>query len=189
MPLSFRSNTHGNLAFGFFNIESDMLLLENYFFFADSFCQWMIELAKGDQEYIELNCPVFHISDSKDVGDLMGAIHGMRFTGFIGTLYQRFPFPQDPLAFNQNPKGFETCKIVTAEIKNFAKRKIIPIGFSKEGQFHMGSYLFEKEVFWELIRYVWQGGYPRWKDEIMPFYVLEMKEHIQKSRNLFFKGI
>ena len=32
MPLSFSSTTHGNIAFGFFNIESDMLLLENYFF-------------------------------------------------------------------------------------------------------------------------------------------------------------
>ncbi len=32
MPLSFRSENHGNIAFGFFNIESDMLLLENYFF-------------------------------------------------------------------------------------------------------------------------------------------------------------
>ncbi len=148
MPLSFRSNTHGNIAFGFFNIESDMLLLENYFFFADSFCKWVIELAKqGDEAYTDLNCPVFHISDSKDAGDLMGAIHGMRFTGFIGTLYQRFPFPKDPLAFKQNPRGFETHKIVTAEIKNFAKRKKIAIGFSKEGQFHMGSYLFDKEVF------------------------------------------
>ncbi|MBC8441147.1 MAG: hypothetical protein H8D87_15855 [Deltaproteobacteria bacterium] len=37
MPLSFTSKSHGNIAFGFFNIESDMLLLEKYFFFADGF--------------------------------------------------------------------------------------------------------------------------------------------------------
>lgn len=33
MPLSFESRSHGPVAFGFFNIESDMLLLERTFFF------------------------------------------------------------------------------------------------------------------------------------------------------------
>ncbi len=32
MPLSFESRSHGPVAFGFFNIESDMLLLERTFF-------------------------------------------------------------------------------------------------------------------------------------------------------------
>jgi hypothetical protein len=44
-------------------------------------------------------------------------------------------------------------------------------------------------VFHELIRYVDQGGYPRWKDEIRPGYVVQMKESTQKSSNSFFKGI
>jgi hypothetical protein len=34
MPLSFESRSHGPVAFGFFNIESDMLLLERTFFSA-----------------------------------------------------------------------------------------------------------------------------------------------------------
>ena len=33
MPLTFDSLSHGKVAFGFFNIESDMLLLDHYFFF------------------------------------------------------------------------------------------------------------------------------------------------------------
>jgi hypothetical protein len=31
MPLAFDTLSHGKIAFGFFNIESDMLLLEQYF--------------------------------------------------------------------------------------------------------------------------------------------------------------
>ena len=31
MPLSFQSKNYGDIAFGFFNIESDMLLLENLY--------------------------------------------------------------------------------------------------------------------------------------------------------------
>jgi hypothetical protein len=30
MPLAFESISHGTIAFGFFNIDSDMLLLEQY---------------------------------------------------------------------------------------------------------------------------------------------------------------
>ncbi|MCA1793126.1 MAG: hypothetical protein LC660_04495 [Desulfobacteraceae bacterium] len=45
MPLSFDSASHGPAAFGFFNIESDMLLLERFFFFCDDFCTWITSLA------------------------------------------------------------------------------------------------------------------------------------------------
>jgi hypothetical protein len=31
MPLAFQSLSHGTITFGFFNIESDMLLLDRYF--------------------------------------------------------------------------------------------------------------------------------------------------------------
>ena len=36
MPLAFKSLSHETIAFGFFNIESDMLILDRYFLFADS---------------------------------------------------------------------------------------------------------------------------------------------------------
>ena len=34
MPLAFESLSHGTVPFGFFNIDSDTLLLDRYFFFA-----------------------------------------------------------------------------------------------------------------------------------------------------------
>ena len=47
MPLSFHSLSHGTVAFGFFNIESDMLLLDRYFFFATDFCAHVSDLAES----------------------------------------------------------------------------------------------------------------------------------------------
>jgi hypothetical protein len=38
MPLAFESMSHGTIAFGFFSIDSDMLLLEQYFLFGSEFC-------------------------------------------------------------------------------------------------------------------------------------------------------
>ena len=37
MPLEFESISHGKIAFGFFNIETDMILLNHYFLFATGF--------------------------------------------------------------------------------------------------------------------------------------------------------
>jgi hypothetical protein len=47
MPLSFESMSHGTIAFGFFNIESDMLLLEQYFLFGSEFCRHIGEMAEN----------------------------------------------------------------------------------------------------------------------------------------------
>ena len=53
MPLAFESLSHGTIAFGFFNIESDMLLLDRYFLFAEDFCSYLKNIAQavGDQPY------------------------------------------------------------------------------------------------------------------------------------------
>ena len=45
MPLAFDSISHGSIAFGFFNIESDMLLCDHYFLFADEFCRYVEDIA------------------------------------------------------------------------------------------------------------------------------------------------
>lgn len=190
MPLSFNSESHGNIAFGFFNIESDMLLLENYFFFADKFCEWMTQMAsKDDTELKTFSYKVHTIANPEDIGDLMGAIHGMRFAGFIGKIYKIFPFPEAPEDFKQNPEGFKTQKIVNTELGRFSEQTELTVDFSNEKKVKFGSYVFDIPVFHELIRYVWQGGYPCWKDEIRPQYVLDMKKAIQKSQNSFFKGV
>ncbi len=190
MPLSFNSVSHGNIAFGFFNIGTDMLLLENYFFFADKFCEWMTQIAdKNASELKILNYKVQTIVDPNDIGDLMGAIHGIRFTGFIGKMYRLFPFPAAPEDFKQNPEGFNTQEILKKEIGKFSEETELILDFTNEEKIKFGSYVFDIPVFHELIRYVWQGGYPRWKDEIRPQYVIKMKENILKSHNSFFKGV
>lgn len=190
MPLSFRSKSHGNIAFGFFNIESDMLLLENHFFFADVFCEEIKKMAAQDdvgQKRFEY--PGYYIVDPNDIGDLMGAIHGIKFEGFIGRLYKLFPFPEDPKLFKQNPKGYQTQKIVTSQIKGISKKIKISIEFFKDNKVSIGPCLFDKAVFHDLIQYVWQGGYPCWKQEIRPKYVIGMKQSVMDSHNSFFKGV
>ncbi len=190
MPLSFKSESHGDIAFGFFNIESDMLLLENYFFFADRFCEWMTQIAnKNVAELKTLSYKVNTIANPNDIGDLMGAIHGVRFTGFIGKIYKIFPFPKEPEKFKQNPEGFNTQKIIDKEIGRFAGQTELIIDFTERDKIRIGRYLFDLPVFHELIKYVWQGGFPRWKDEIRPQYILDMKKHIQKSSNSIFKEV
>jgi len=190
MPLSFRSENYGNIAFGFFNIESDMLLLEKYFFFADDFCRWISQMAKqNDKGQKKFEFPVYYIADSNDIGDLMGAIHGIRFQGFIGRLYTLFPFPSDPKAFKQNPEGHQTREIVTSEIDPISEKTEVLFEFFKVGHVHIGPYIFDKDVFQELILYVWKGGYPHWKNETPPSYVLEMKTRLQQTQNRFFKGV
>jgi len=48
MPLAFESISHGTIAFGFFNIDSDMLLLDRYFIFSTLFCGNIDEIAACD---------------------------------------------------------------------------------------------------------------------------------------------
>jgi len=188
MPLAFESLSHGTIAFGFFNIESDMLLLDRYFLFAGDFCNYVGDIAEcdGQQPYHKL-WPVQFIENAEDIGDLMGAIHGVRFTGFIGELYRHFPFPQLAEDFKQNPAGYQTQSFVLKIIVNYAQHQKISVAVSDDGrQIQMGAYRFNRIQFQEIVKYVWLGGYPRWKGEIRPDYVLTMKDKIIKnSKRLF----
>ncbi len=59
MPLAFESLSHGTIAFGFFNIDSDMLLLEQYFLFGSEFCQHVGDMAENfDEDQFESHWPV-----------------------------------------------------------------------------------------------------------------------------------
>ncbi len=188
MPLSFESHSHGPLAFGFFNIESDMLLLDRYFFFCDDFCDWIATLVeKGPPAF--LDCEVFHINNPQDIGDLMGAIHDIRFTGFIGRVYQQFPFPKNPSGFRQNPEGGESRQLINELIAPFSKIQAVEMGVDGSGFFRFGPYEFTRNVCHELIRYVWQGGYPRWKENIRPACVIAMADRITQGTNHFFSGV
>ncbi len=191
MPLAFHSISHATIAFGFFNIDSDMLLLEDYFFFATSFCKYISEIAEPNHgKVLNTLWKVFHIADPQDIGDLTGAINGIRHTGFIGEVYRGFPFPRQPENFKQKPDGFKTRSVMEKIISKYATQIDISFSVDKTGEkVTIDDYQFSRASFQELIKYVWKGGYPRWKDEIRPDYVLAMKKNIEKSKNRLFEKI
>ena len=191
MPLAFESLSHGTIAFGFFNIESDMLLCDRYFFFADEFCA-QIELIAGHVEEPEYQAiwRVHTIEGPEKIGDLMGAIHGVRFTGFIGELYRHFPFPEQPGDFKQNPAGAQTQALVTDIVSTYARHEEIQIVVDNNRlETAFGGYRFNRNQFQQLLKYVWRGGYPRWKDGIRPAYVLDLKRKILAHPKGIFKNI
>jgi hypothetical protein len=181
MPLSFASISHGQVAFGFFNIESDMLLLEELFFFADVFCAVLAASLPEAKKKGEASgsWPGFRFDDRNRIGDLMGAIHGIRYTGFLGELYRRYPFPAAPEGFKQKTHGFQTQPEVTSIIKFFAGRARISFACRWKEWAQIGSIRFDWTVFQDLIRYVWKGGYPGWENGQPPEAVLRLQKELQ----------
>ncbi len=191
MPLAFDSLSHGSVAFGFFNIESDMLLCDRYFLFAEDFCSHVVDMTAnaGAQDY-QTAWPMWVIETAEDIGDLMGAIHGVRFTGFIGELYGHYPFPRQPAKFKQNPEGAQTRALVRDIISKYARQIEIRVAVDLEQmEMAIGSYRFSRSQFQELLKYVWRGGYPHWKNEVRPACVTEMNEQILLNRTGIFECI
>jgi len=191
MPLAFESLNRGTVAFGFFNIETDLLLLQQVFLFADDFCGHLVRMTEDiKQEPYETVWEVYSIDDPRKIGDLMAAIHGIRYTGFIGEVYKQFPFPKSEAGFKQKPEGFQNRAWMISLLERWAVSKTVPFRVDRDHEtVSIGEYLFTKEVFHQLIQYVWVGGYPRWKDEIRPDYVMQMKGNLEKSRSWLMKGI
>jgi hypothetical protein len=191
MPLAFDSLSHGRIAFGFFNIETDMILLQHYFLFAGDFCGHISKSAQAPlNEIYEFAWDIYLVEKNDDVGNLMGAIHGIDLSGFIGEVYKLFPFPAERENFKQNPEGFKTRSLVEKVIRRYGERRNIRFSIGpKDDRINIGEYLFSRTSFQELIKYVWMGGFPRWKDEIRPDYVLRMKEMIERSRRSVFDGM
>ena len=191
MPLAFESLSHGTIAFGFFNIETDMLLLDHYFFFADDFCKNIEKLAGiSVNQRFEDTWQVYHIVDSQQIGNLTGAIHGLRYTGFIGEVYRWFPFPVKEEDFKQNADGYLNRPVVEEIIQDYAQPVEIKIIVAPhDGVIEIGSYCFTRATFHDLLNYVWRGGYPRWKDQIRPDYVGSMKKNLLHNPRGIFDGI
>jgi hypothetical protein len=191
MPLAFESKSHGTIAFGFFNIDSDMLLLEQYFLFGSEFCQHICDMAAiADEELFKSKWPVYTIEDRKRIGDLTGAIHGIHFSGFIGELYRRYPFPREPKAFKQKPEGYLNQNVVRDMISGYARQIPLPVEANHRTlEVDIGAYKFSHKTFQDLITYVWRGGYPRWRDGIRPDYVLDMKTKIEGCNQGLFENM
>jgi hypothetical protein len=189
MPLQFDSISHGGVAFGFFNIETDMLLLNQYFLFANDFCYSIVRATEDRKEIYEATWEVYRIEES-NIGNLMGAIYGIDHRGFIGEVYKLFPFPNKREEFKQKPEGFENRSVVEKLIQTYANRTNVPFVIDQKKQkVSIAEYVFERSVFQELIKYVWAGGFPRWKDEIRPDYVIATKKKIDQSNNPLFNDL
>ena len=117
----------------------------------------------------------------------MAAIHDDLL---IGEVYKRFPFPKRESEFKQKPEGFQNRNWMISLLGRWAVSKPIPVRLDPENEtVSIGEYLFPKEVFHQLIQYVWAGGYPRWKDEIRPDYVMEMKGRLEKADAWLTRGL
>lgn len=164
MPLSFSSRSHGTVAFGFYNIETDGLLLEDHFFFCSDLCRAVLELARAEGPRRRASLDGHRFDDPRLIGDLMGAIHGTHLAGYLGEVYRRWPFPKDPRAFRQRLGGEANRPQVEALLARTARP--LTIELEAEGDWEVvriGPYAFSRGEFLELLIYLWRGGYPRWE--------------------------
>lgn len=190
MPLLFESLTHGKIPFGFFNTETDMVLLYDYFFFAGDMARNVIDLADSSPgEAVSQEWEIY-IIDPGLIGNLMGAIIGFDLSGFIGEVYRRFPFPDKPDDFKQNPEGSEKRGIIEDILSRYGRPATIPVTTAPDGlKIKIGEYAFSREGFHELLRYLWVGGYPHWKDGVRPSFLVEMRKRKENSRHPLFSGL
>lgn len=186
MPISFPSKSHGQIPIGFFNIETDMFLLDRYFFFSTDFCMWVMEWADdGDVSRDEKT--VYAIRKREMIGNLHDAIRGYAFTGFIGEVYKLFPFPESPSGFKQKPYGTQNRPAVEKAIQSFAVLLKIPIVFHQDSPtIDFGDYTFSAEVFQDIIGYIQAGGMPGWLNGQPPDYVTRMMARLAITRHWFF---
>ena len=190
MPLEFESLSHGKIAFGFFNIETDMILLNQYFLFAEDFCQYIAEVSQKNEPIIKTSWEVYSFQNRGDIGNLMGAIHGTDHRGFVGEVYKCFPFPNRQEDFKQKLEGFKNRSLIESIIQKYVSKVSITFEIDQKSEhIAIGEYLFNKNSFHQLIQYVWMGGFPRWKEEIRPDYVLSMAKMIAHPENLIFDSL
>ncbi len=186
MPISFNSQSHGSIAVGFFNIETDLLLMDRYFMFASDFCGWVKTWA-SDPDRLDDEWTPYVIPDPDMIGNLAGAIYGFEYSGFIGEVYRRYPFPQDPDGFKQKPYGSQNRNIIEEIIQAFAIQTRINVNFSKtDRRISIGDYVFAQAVFKAIIGYVKAGGMPEWLNGKAPAYVAEMTAAVEGSTHPLF---
>jgi hypothetical protein len=197
MPLAFPTLNQGVIPFGFFNVRSHMVLLAEYFAFADDVCGCIEVLADGPDpaepgprpNASELVRPAWRIAARADVGDLHGAMAGMDLSGFIGAVYRQFPFPERRVDFRQDPDGHCTRGAVEEVVRRFGEPVELRIVLSEPaGTVDVGGYVFDAPGFGDLVRYLWRGGLPRWTNDERPAYVRRMMAAVRVSPSWLFRG-
>jgi hypothetical protein len=191
VPLAFSSPTHGTIAFGFFHIETPMLLLQNHFFWARDFMEVMRDLAATQaHKWFQAELPAFVIDRPQDLGDLHGAIAGRARHGFLGALYARWPFPARPEEFRQKPRGAAPRREVLELIRRFGRPQTLPVeARPEEGLCYLGEIAFDPPGLRALVDYVWRGGMPGWEDGQRPDWLWEAAEVIRHSDSPWLGGL
>jgi len=162
MPLQFESISHGPIAFGFFNIETDIILLNQVFLFVNDFCSHLIECSESEAEHHEARWEV----------------------------YQRFPFPAPREVFKQNLEGFGNRALIEKMVQKYSRQTSISfLADQRNERISIGQYIFSKSASYQLVNCIWVGGFPRWKDEIRPEYVVAMKKKLEQSKHPLFAGL
>jgi hypothetical protein len=179
MPLAFSSLSHGTVAFGFYNVETDGLLLDRFFFFCTDFCRaasQLEELRFQNERCVAV--PGFRFEEPERIGDLHGAIEGVRHGGYLGEVYRRWPFPSRPEEFRQRLHGARNRGAVEDLLRRWAPPFEIPIAFSaSEERYRIGPYVFSEGQYAALLASVLRGGYPTWEgfeEGLCPAYVANL---------------
>lgn len=190
MPLGFHSLSHGTVPFGFFNVASDMILLRDHFAFASDFCGWMTEWAATDGPLREER-PFWVFDDPRNIGNLHGAMAGVDLSGLIGGSYARYAFPEDPADFRQDPEGHRTRPHMERLAHEHAgpPRAVAVVIEPETLTFGVGPYRFDAPGLHGLVRYLWLGGAPRWRDGRPPAYVEVMMTAVRASHSPLFTGL
>jgi hypothetical protein len=179
MPLAFPSRTHGIVAFGFFNIETDMLLFDDLFFFAEDFCRAVIRLCATRDATLR----AWRIEEPRSIGDLHAAIAGQDLGGFIGATYALWPFPAAPEDFRQNPEGRENRRTVEELIADRGTGCTVSLERAPDwSSVRIGEVGFDRVGFLSLVAYLERGGAPRWRDDEVPGYIARMIEATDRLR-------
>jgi hypothetical protein len=163
----FNSLSHGVVPFGFYNIETDGLLLGQHFFFCTDFCRMvkaLFEKPLAEEADAALSGHVFH--DPQRIGNLKGAINGSLHTGFFGEIYRVWPFPEAPEIFRQKLHCFDNRGHTLGLLGSMADP--VEIQVVREANFRqvqIGPYHFTLSGFVRLLQYIVRGGYPTWEED------------------------
>jgi hypothetical protein len=145
---------------------------------------------RNESTAADLSWQIRVIVNGADIGDLMGAIHGVRFSGFIGDVYKHYPFPDREEDFRQHPDGVSTQKEMSALIEKYSEARSVRVVVSEDGsEIAIGAYHFSRSEFHRLLDYVWLGGYPRWRDDVRPDYVRAMHDRLLSTTHPLFSKL
>jgi hypothetical protein len=188
MPLAFQSLNRGTVAFGFFHIETDLVLLERRVFWCRQLCELFSDLAAtGPDRELWARLPGW---EPAKLGDLHGAIAGVSHAGLIGELYRRWPFPADPAGFRQRAAGAAPREEVEAILAAHGRPVEWEVVAPRGGEaLEVDGTAFDAAGVRALAAYVWRGGMPGWQEGRRPDYLWEAAEAWRAAANPLLAGL